>query len=110
MGSPARMLAALDEVEATWRREAGIASVSEHTPEDWKSRCDEALAGLAVTGDDFTSDEVHALVGEPPNHVNALGARFSAAVTAGLITQVGTRRSTRPESHGRHVRIWRGTR
>lgn len=89
-------------------RDAGVSSVTSHTPQWWRDSCDRAIARLAASGVEFTADEVRAVVGDPPNHPNAMGARFLSAAKSRLIERVGYKKPTRPSRHANVVAIWRG--
>ena len=88
-------------------RDAGLALVDSNTPESWAKKCDDAIARLAATGADFTADDVRAICGAPPNHPNAMGARFGAAAHDGVIKRVGYAPSKRPTLHAHPIAVWR---
>jgi hypothetical protein len=92
----------------TESRDAGAASVSSHTPQDWKVACDVAIARLATINATFTAEDVRAVVGDPPNHPSAMGARFLAAAKAGLIERIGYQRPVRASRHANPLAVWRG--
>lgn len=58
----------------------------------------------------FSADDLIAGVGLPnpsqSNRNNAVGAVFTAARKAKVITRVGWTQSTRPEGHGRVIALW----
>ena len=95
-------------MEGELLKEFGIAAVSKSTPEDWRESCDKAIAELAATGRAFTADDIRRLVGDPPNHPNAMGARFVAAAKAGILRKVGYQSPLRASRHASVVAIWRG--
>ena len=90
-------------------RDAGISSVDAHTPRWWKDACDRAIHTLAARGVEFTAEDVRAVVGDPPNHPNAMGARFLAACKAGVIVKQGYKNPARRSSHASVIAIWKGT-
>ena len=55
-------------------KEAGIRTVTSNTPEGYREAFDRVLDELASTGLEFTSEDVTSVVGQPPNHPNAVGA------------------------------------
>lgn len=64
-----------------WLKAKGIAQVTAHTKEEWKSLFRlHALEILHSTGS-VTSSEVLAIIGPPPNHPNATGAAMHALAT-----------------------------
>lgn len=89
-------------------RDAGITSVEKNTPQWWKDACDRAIHTLAARGVEFTAEEVRSIVGDPPNHPNAMGARFISARRQGVITLVGYKTSIRASRHANVLKIWRG--
>lgn len=67
---------------------------------------------LAVAGQTFSSDDVHAELERTGVVVNgnAIGGGIREALVCGLVVQVGETRSKRPEAHGRRVDLlkWKG--
>lgn len=88
-------------------RERGIDAVDANTPEDWKEQTDGIISWLARNGAEFTAEDVRPWVGEPP-HPNAWGARFAAAVKAGVITHLCYRKAKRASAHARVLAVYRG--
>jgi hypothetical protein len=91
-------------------RDAGIADATDHADDWWRRTVDQAIRALAETGKPFVADDVRERVPDPPpgTSPNAFGGRFYAASRAGLISLMGYRRSTRPESRRRPVSVWKG--
>ena len=89
-------------------RDAGVDAVESRTPDWWRNLCDHVIAALAATGKEFSAVDVRALCGDPPNHFNAMGARFLAAARAGIVVRVGYRPSSRATLHAHPITIWRG--
>jgi hypothetical protein len=89
-------------------RDRGMALASLAEPEEWKQRARGCLSYLIGLGTPFTADDLRELIGDP-EHVNVVGALFSAAAKAGKIRCLGTRPSTRPERHANSQRIWIGS-
>lgn len=88
-------------------RERGIVAVDANTPEDWKATADQVIGWLARNGAEFTAEDVRPWVGEPP-HPNAWGARFAAAVKAGVIRHLCYRKAKRAKAHARVLAVYRG--
>lgn len=88
-------------------RERGIEAVDMNTPEDWKSHADAIIGWLARNGAEFTAEDVRPWVGEPP-HPNAWGARFAAAVKAGVIRHLCYRKAKRASAHARVLAVYTG--
>lgn len=68
---------------------------------------------LAISGYQFTVDDVIAKIGLPPgntgaNSNNVVGAMISGWAKKGLIRRCGYTKSTRALSHGRVVAVWVG--
>lgn len=90
-------------------RDLGVERVDRNTPEWWKAAADRSIARFASLGTDFTAEDVRAVVGDPPNHPNAMGARFLHALRAKTIVKVGYRSPARSSSHASVIAVWRGT-
>lgn len=92
-------------------RELGMELILERRSE-YREKVEAAMRWLAEDGQEFNSDDVRAMVGDPPRgvHVNLVGALFVAAATSGLIKPVGFTHSTRLIGHGNWVRSWVGVR
>lgn len=88
-------------------RERGIDAVDANTPEGWKEQTDGIIGWLARNGAEFTAEDVRPWVGEPP-HPNAWGARFAAAVKAGVIRHLCYRKAKRAQAHARVLAVYRG--
>ncbi len=82
--------------------------VDANTPEGWRDQCDVEIARLASLGETFTAEDVRKVVGDPPNHPNAMGARFLKAVRANLIARIGHKNGTRRAAHARLIGCYRG--
>jgi len=91
-------------------RDAGTSQVSANTPDDWKIACDRVIQKFAAADRTFTAEDVRAVVGDPPNHPNAMGARFLAAAKAQLIVRVGYCTPARSSRHANALAVWRGLR
>lgn len=94
--------------EAIRRRDRGAEAASDATSDAWRTACDAAIHRLAASGREFTAEDVRALVGDPPTHPNAMGARFLAASRSGLVEKLGYRQPSRASSHASVIAIWRG--
>lgn len=104
LGSPAsptlaRLSAAL--------RDYGLARADENIDRWWRSCADAAIAHLAAGDRPFSADQVAALVPNP-DHPCRWGARFSAALKAGVIRPVGYTVSARPSRHRGVQRLYVG--
>lgn len=62
------------------RRDIGMEKVLSHTDASYKKVFAEQYRIVVNSGEPFTSEDVTAVVGMPPGHVNAVGAQFSALV------------------------------
>ena len=81
-------------------KERGIASVSRHR---WVDNARVAAVALAQHFGWVTSDRLHDVMGPPP-HPSCYGAIFN---DKRFVTTGERVRSTRPEAHGREIRVWR---
>lgn len=85
-----------------------LARLAVHTT--WRVAADGAIADLAAAGEPFTAEDVRARIGGPPGHTGAVGGAFRAASKQGLIVVCGYRPASRPDAHGRILRVWHGRR
>lgn len=79
----------------------------------WSTTARRILELLAETGEEFTSEDLTAIVGLPReapgmNRNNAVGAVISGAARAGVIERVGYRLARRPNQHAANLAVWRG--
>lgn len=88
-------------------RDYNIAKANENTDRWWKSCADRAIDYLAALDSPFSADHVQALI-PPADHPCRIGARFHAAVNAGVIRPVGYVLSERPSRHRGVQRLYRG--
>lgn len=106
VADPAR-LATLESLSRLLRDEA-IARANDNADQWWKSCMDTAIAYLASTGVPFTADDCRDLHVPSPDHPARVGARFSAALKAGLIRQTGYAISRSSTRHAGVLRTWVG--
>lgn len=97
------------------KAQIGMGRAERAADPDWKADVDAAIAGLAakVDGDGrpirFTAEDVRALAGDPPDHPNAMGARFQRASRNRVIRWTGEfQTSSRPSLHAHPIRVWQG--
>ena len=76
-------------------------------PSGWVTAFDAELRGFAARGGEFTSEDITALVGQPPSS-GAVGARMNAAAQRGLIVRTGDIKANRPNQHRTRISTWRG--
>jgi len=94
-------------------RDEGIAQVSlpshveEH--EEWKAKYSSVIEGLAKSDKPFNSDDVWAIMGDPPCHPNIIGALFNKAVRSKLITPIDYRGVQRASGHARNAKLYIGS-
>jgi hypothetical protein len=89
-------------------RDRGVERVLAHEEEVYKHRTLGVIAAFALTGEDFTADDVRAVVGDPPHHPNVLSALFRKARQIGIIVPVGIGTAQRKSRHAGLNRVWRG--
>lgn len=58
-----------------------------------------------MAGREFTFDDVHTILPEPPEHDNLFGVL--AAMLRRRAEKIGYRASKRPEANGRVIAVWR---
>jgi len=89
-------------------RDEGLATANDNGDFWWKSCADAAIEYLAATDVEFTADDLRDLV-PAPDHPARVGARFSAAMKAGLIRPTGYAISRSTTRHAGVLRTWVGT-
>jgi hypothetical protein len=78
-----------------------------HTDASYKEAFDEAVWSLAREGREFTSEDVTAIVGMPPNHPNAVGALTRASAVRYGCEKVGRAKARRSNQHATEIAVWR---
>lgn len=76
-----------------------------HDPTEWRSKADARMAYLIAQGGTFTAEDITDAVGVAPSP-NAIGGLFKA--NKARLEPAGFTTATRPEAHGRALRVWRG--
>lgn len=95
-------------------KQLGMATADAHADPDWRAAVDAAIEQLASELDAdgaprrFTAEDVRAIAGDPPDHANAMGARFNAAARRGLIRRVDYRKAERASLHRHPIAVWVG--
>jgi hypothetical protein len=91
------------------RKATGVARVLSHTPEDYVAMFWLSFDRLKlVQRSCFTSEDIRDLIGDPPNHPNALSALMNAARARGRIEWTGrVGYSLRPSSRRAMLKFWR---
>jgi hypothetical protein len=99
----------MDLLESMRQRNIGMELVLERQS-DYRQKIEAAIRWFAEDGQEFTADDVRALIGDPPRGVssNLTGALFNAASKAGVIRMVGYGISARVQGHGNLQRRWVG--
>ena len=75
------------------------------TTPPWKARARQAIIDLALTGREFTSEDVRQRAGDPPTN-NVIGAMLNAAARSGVIRRAGYGKADRPAAHARVITRW----
>jgi hypothetical protein len=98
----------IDELEGI------LDEVAERANDEWRKVTARAIQFLAGRGQEFTADDVWALIeplGVTTHEPNAMGAMFNKARREGIIESDGMYRpSCRRNAHRRMVRVWRAAR
>lgn len=100
-----------DLFSAIEHRESGMARVTESSSNtEYVTAFEQAIRTLALSGREFTADDVREIAGSAPIgvHFNIAGALMNAAARSGLIVHCGYAISARVAGHGNLVRKWRG--
>lgn len=72
---------------------------------DHRARIDAAIRRAAATGAEFSANDIRRVLEDVPGPV--IGARFNAAAKAGFIERVGYVASTKVNTHGHPIALWR---
>jgi hypothetical protein len=86
-------------------KEAGCARVLANTPEEWKSRFNTVALKLLNRYKSVTAEQVVEQIGNPPGHINAIGATMRAFAKEHKLTSTPVK-SKHTKAHGRFVMRW----
>lgn len=75
--------------------------------EQWTANAQARMDELIQSGEPFTAEDVTAVVGVAPSP-SAIGGLFRAKAFKDRAKPVGYTDATRPEAHGRPLRVWQG--
>lgn len=100
----------VDSAAGERAKEQGMAAAVAATPVDWATACDNAIRVMAARRVPFQAADLIAegLVDEPDDH-HRWGGRFGAAARRGWITEYGTGKSKRKDTHRSRLVVWIGT-
>jgi hypothetical protein len=104
------ILAEYETEQAEAARDDAIAQVEANADRNWMVAAQAAVAVLAMTHDEFTTDDMWAALREVDgtHEPRAMGAVMRAAARRGLIVKTDrVVNSRRAECHARPVAIWR---
>jgi hypothetical protein len=100
---------ALGELSAGRRlRDEGAQAAVNSAHTYWRLAAERTLHDLARAGEVFTAETLRARCGQLGGHPGAIGGLILAAARRGEIEATGYVQTTRPEAHGRPIRLWRG--
>lgn len=113
-GQPAHEVAAIVSPkrvsEGELAKDAGIERISGRPDlAPWRAEAWRVLERLAASGEEFTSEAITRVVGQP-GHPNAVGALFSHAARSGIVVRVGFDKAERTNQHAALISVWRGKR
>jgi hypothetical protein len=86
-------------------KDAGISLVLSHTPTSYMDSVVETIRSMP-SGLIFTSEDVRDSCGDPPNHINAIGASINRCIKFGLMKRVGFQKAERTKAHARIIAIY----
>ena len=91
-------------------RNEGMRQALENAEEEWKAYFRAVALHLADCDQLFTTEDVLAVVGEPPKgtHPNTVGALMGSLSRAGKVRPIGFVNSRKPRSHAHAIRQWEG--
>lgn len=90
-------------------RDVGIAAVDAAgvaAHKTWRPKAEAALDQLIRSGSPFTADDLRALVDEPPDHPNQVGALIMGASRRGEIRKLGYRQSRVKSRQAGSLALW----
>ena len=97
--------------EAQQARDEAVARVDANANKEWKVRAYEVVQYLASAEDEFTTDDVWAMLdssAENTHERRAMGGVITRAARAGLIENTGrVKKSTRVVCHQNPKAVWR---
>jgi hypothetical protein len=70
-----------------------------------RERIDAAIRHAVQTGNEFSANDIRATLQDVPGPL--IGARFNAAARAGVIRHVGYIPSSKPNTNGHDIKLWR---
>ena len=86
-------------------KDAGCIKVLKNTPDQWVADFEQQATALLRSAGSFTAEEVVTMIGQPPNHTNAIGAACRQFVRRnGLLGSYEPAKS--PSAHGRIITRW----
>lgn len=96
-------------------RDIGIQTASDHaekTSPEWNEKAYKLLVGFIARHGEFTCEEFRAWaenqIDAPPS-LRAYGGIINRAAKAGLIEQIGYKKTSNPKSHRTPAGLWRRT-
>jgi hypothetical protein len=89
-------------------RDEGIERVVDHTPKEYRDAFHKAAEQIISEGRWFTSEDITARCGMPPNHHHAVGGLMFGLVTGKIAEPVTDSKSRVPSSHAARLRLYRG--
>ena len=73
---------------------------------EWTREARHVIASFCADGVPFTAEAVRSLMETDPPNPNLWGAVFKAAAREKWIRHIGYRNATRPDAHGRPIKVW----
>lgn len=88
--------------------EGAVQKISNHNPDEFNDLV-EMVVRIAVQNGTVCSDDLHLLTNEAYAGNMIVGAVFASMVKAGVIEEVGRKRTDREIAHGRKINVYRLT-
>ena len=94
------------DFEGDARKDAGTAQVLANTHDSYAQAFERAAR--VCMAEEFTSEDLTIIAGQPPNHPNAVGALMRKLAKQGLIVPTGKwTKAKRPNQHSAMLQVWR---
>lgn len=92
-------------LDAKARKRFVLGRVNRNAKPEHRQRIDAAIRQAASTGNPFSANDIRRGLDDIPGPL--IGARFNAAARAGVIRHVGYEASTKGNTHGHDIKLWR---
>lgn len=92
-------------LDAKIRKRFVLGQVNRNAKPAHRQRIDAAIRHAVETGHEFSANDIRTTLQDIPGPL--IGARFNAAARAGVIRHVGYVPSSKGNTHGHDIKLWR---